>query len=569
MQYEIKPSASKKFIDIKITLETQSRKIVKMQLPAWRPGRYELGNFAKNIRLFKAYDANKNELAYKKITKDLWEIETLGNEIIHIYYQYYANELNAGSSFVNDELLYVNPVNCLMYDTDYLTHSSIIHINVPDDYKIACSLKRKGNKLFEADNFHELADSPFIASANLQSNNFTLGEYTFHICIQGECRPDWNKILTDFSAFTKKQISAFKEFPVKEYYFLIHALPYNFYHGVEHLASSVNVLGPAHSIMNERYNDLLGLCSHELYHAWNIKSIRPKELLPYDYTRENYFKTGYVAEGVTTYMGDYFLLASGVFDTEQFLKEFSAQVQKHIDNYGRFNYSVAESSFDSWLDGYSAGVPARKVSIYTEGFLLAFMADILIRKNTNHEYSLHNVMHELYYNFYKKNIGYTDGDYKKLLEKFSGISFDEYFEKLVNGTHSYFNLLNECLLFLGLELKILPALNCWEKNYGIKYTEQNEKSIITAVHPELADKTYINTGDQIIAINNHVIKNDLNKWFEFYNGNDLHIQTAGSFGIKNIKLDFSENTYYKQCIITVCEKANNEQIANLNKWRNL
>jgi predicted metalloprotease with PDZ domain len=291
-------------------------------------------------------------------------------------------------------------------------------------------------------------------------------------------------------------------------------------------------------------------------------------MYPYDYTQENYFKTGYVAEGVTTYMGDYFLLASGVFSKEQFLKEFSEQIQKHLDNYGRFNYSVAESSFDTWLDGYTPGIPARKVSIYTEGFLLAFIADILIRKHSKHQYSLHNVMYALYHDFYKNNKGYTENDYKNLLEKFSGISFDEYFEKLVNGTHSYFELLNEALIFIGLELNIFPSEHCHENNYGIKLTEQSDKIIISGIHPELAENSYLNTGDQILAMNNHPVNNDIGKWFNDYNGNDIEIQVTNNFGTKNVKLLFKENAYYKKCVVSECKTLNHEQTLNFEKWLN-
>ncbi|MBK6527068.1 MAG: hypothetical protein IPG07_16880 [Crocinitomicaceae bacterium] len=104
--------------------------------------------------------------------------------------------------------------------------------------------------------------------------------------------------------------------------------------------------------MKEGYDDLLGVCSHELYHAWNVKTIRPADMLPYDYSKENYSRLGYVCEGVTTYMGDLFLAEAGVRDFVWYRKELEKLLQKHFDNFGRFNYSVAESSFDTWLDGY-------------------------------------------------------------------------------------------------------------------------------------------------------------------------------------------------------------------------
>jgi predicted metalloprotease with PDZ domain len=130
-------------------------------------------------------------------------------------------------------------------------------------------------------------------------------------------------------------------------------------------------------------------------------------------------------------MGDLMLYKSGVFDLNHYLVELNAQLEKHFDNFGRFNYSVAESSFDTWLDGYVAGVPGRKVSIYTEGCLLAFIADVKIRKATNNNFGIEEVMKRLYFEFALQGKGYTKEDYQGLLETVSGISFQEYFNDLV------------------------------------------------------------------------------------------------------------------------------------------
>ena len=125
-------------------------------------------------------------------------------------------------------------------------------------------------------------------------------------------------------------------------------------------------------------------------------------MLPYDYAKENYSTLGYVCEGITTYYGDYILYRSGIFSDDDYLNCFNAQLKKHFDNFGRYNYSVAQSSFDTWLDGYSKGIPDRKVSIYTEGCLLAFITDVNIRKSTNNQKNLDDVMRTLYNDFAKK-----------------------------------------------------------------------------------------------------------------------------------------------------------------------
>ena len=131
---------------------------------------------------------------------------------------------------------------------------------------------------------------------------------------------------------------------MKEYHFLFQILTYRNYHGVEHSNSTVIALGPSYDIMRKEgwYDELLGVSSHELYHTWNVKQIRPIEMHPYDYSKENYTYLGYLDEGVTTYMGDKFLYSSDVFNWEQYAKTFNQLLSRHYNNFGVNNYSVAQ-----------------------------------------------------------------------------------------------------------------------------------------------------------------------------------------------------------------------------------
>ncbi|MFN5293727.1 MAG: M61 family peptidase, partial [Flavobacteriia bacterium] len=338
---------------------------LQLELPSWRPGRYELGNFAKNIKGFKAFGENKQPLPFQKTSKDTWVIESEGQTLIQISYSYYAAELNAGSTYLDPKQLYVNPVNCFFYDAQNTEQPYQLQLHIPQQWQIASALQFDENLTVEISNFDRLADSPFICSANIERRSYEVAGTTFHICFNEQSMIPWERVLQDFEKFTSRQIQDFGVFPSAHYTFLIQALPYAAYHGVEHLDSTVIALGPSCDIFGSLYTELLGVCSHELYHAWNIKALRPTEMLPYDFKRENYAQTGFIYEGITTYMGDLYLLKSGVFSTEQFLKELSKQVQKHLDNPGRFSMSVAAASFDTWLDGYVPGAPGRKVSIYT------------------------------------------------------------------------------------------------------------------------------------------------------------------------------------------------------------
>jgi predicted metalloprotease with PDZ domain len=407
---------------------------LELELPSWRPGRYEIGNFAKNIKGFKAFGTDNQPLPFEKTSKDTWKIASAGQAQIRITYSYYAAELNAGSTFLDPQQLYINPVNCFFYDAQNTEQPYHLQLHIPTQWQIASALQFDEQQSVEIINFDRLADSPLICSASIDRRSYEVNGVCFHICFNQQQMIPWERVLADFSKFTQRQIQDFGEFPSSEYTFLIQSLPYAAYHGVEHLDSTVIALGPSCDIFGSLYTELLGVCSHELYHAWNIKALRPAEMQPYNFKRENYAHTGFIYEGITTYMGDLYLLKSGVFSLEQYLKELSKQVQKHLDNPGRFSMSVAAASFDTWLDGYVPGAPGRKVSIYTEGCLLAFYVDYRLRKATNHKIGIEQVVKNLYYNFGAGTSGYTLQDYQTTLENLSGESFAAFFNGRLRST---------------------------------------------------------------------------------------------------------------------------------------
>ncbi|MEN9968088.1 MAG: hypothetical protein RIR94_258 [Bacteroidota bacterium] len=490
---------------------------LQLELPSWRPGRYEIGNFAKNIKGFKAFGADKQPLPFEKTAKDTWKIATKGQQQISISYNYYAAELNAGSTFLDPKQLYINPVNCFFYDAQQTEQPYQLQLHIPAEWQIASALHFDEQHIVELANFDRLADSPLICSAAIDRRSYEVNGITFHICFNQQQMIPWERVLADFSRFTARQIQDFGEFPSTEYTFLIQALPYAAYHGVEHLDSTVIALGPSCDIFGSLYTELLGVCSHELYHAWNIKALRPAEMQPYNFKRENYAITGFIYEGITTYMGDLYLLKSGVFSLAQYLKELSKQVQKHLDNPGRFSMSVAEASFDTWLDGYVPGAPGRKVSIYTEGCLLAFYIDYRLRKATNHKMGIEHVVKDLYYNFGVNTNGYTLATYQSTLENLSGESFANFFKEYVCGTAAYEALIQEAFDFFGLELQQTPSKSYAEARLGMKVSLNGKEWQILSIYPgSPADTGGLAIGDLIIGVNGLRALPSLDNWLAFY-----------------------------------------------------
>ena len=544
MKYIVKfNNAERHYINLELVVDTSKVNSLKMQLPAWRPGRYELGNFAKNIKDFSVLSGDGKTIPFTKKTKDLWQIECAEFAQVNISYSYYASELNAGSTFLDNNQLYINPVNCMLYNVDDYGASFEIEFSIPSDYHLYSSLKSISKNTLYATNFEELADSPIIASNNAQSKSITLNNINFNFCFQGEINIDWNRLLQDFKLFIEYQIQLFGSFPHKDFLFLFQITPYRSYHGVEHHKSTVILLGPSYDIFKNFYSELLGVSSHELYHVWNVKNIRPQEMAPYDFSRENYTQMGYVTEGVTTYMGDRILYESGVFSLNQYFEELQKLFQRHFHNDGRNNYSVAESSWDSWLDGYVVGAPARKVSIYVEGALIALICDAKIRKSTSYKKSLHDVMKSMYKGSDKLST-YDKKIYKEKLESISKSSFDDVFNNLIYNTLDFSNYLESALEVFGWKYEIEKSKN-WSWQYGFKTKSTIGKvEIENVLEKSAAYNSPLVFKDQILAVNNFYLENNLEHWLEYFKDEDVVLTINRGGRVLELKINKRNNYQY-------------------------
>lgn len=557
--------SQRQYIHIKARLNAPNDETI-IYFPAWRPGRYELGDFAKNVNDFCVFNEQNQLLIFHKKNKNTWVVSTKDCSEITVHYDYYAAELNAGSTFLDEKQLYVNPVNCCLFSDEEKDLPIKVTLNIPKEWKIAHSLIVENNE-FIAMNYDELADSPFICSSQLQHQSYKVQNTVFHVWFNGEVKPDWKRVIDDFKSFTAVQIKKYTEFPVEEYHFLFQILPYKAYHGVEHCKSTVISFGPGYAIFEDLYTEFLGVSSHELYHSWNVKSIRPIEMMPYDFKNENYSELGYIAEGVTTYMGDLMLFRSGVFDKRQYLKEMSAQIQKHADNFGRLHYSVAQSSFDTWLDGYIPGAPGRKVSIYTEGCLLAFILDVRILKKTNNQFGIDEVMRQLYFNYAKHGKGISDKDYQKTIEKVIGESVQSFFDDYVHGTNSYFPLLEESFNFLGLTLKSKPDKSFFAVKLGAKIIDQSGKMIITSIFPSgLIDNAGGMLGDEICAINGIKVEGNADEWANYFKEKSLTLLISRGNRILELNVAITDLVYFKTYYLSNLAKITENQKATFAAW---
>ena len=568
--YQKNPASHYVYIDL--TIDAISNDITELALAAWRPGRYELGNFSKNIKRVDAFNENNEALSYTKTTKDIWQINTKNCKQLKVTYSYYAAELNAGACFADTQQLYINPVHCCMQVVGKANEECIVELQIPQNYKIATSLPVTKNTL-HAQNYEELVDSPFIASADIQTFSYIVNQTTFYLHFNGICKPNLKLYTKDFSAFTQKMIDFWGDCPVNEYHFLFQILTHKFYHGVEHQKNTVVAIGPGYAInSNDTYEDVLGVSCHELFHCWNIKFIRPTEMLPYNYSKENYARTGYVYEGFTTYYGDKLLLSSSVFSLEQYFKTLEERLTKHFHNYGRYNLSVADSSWDNWLDGYVPGVPYRKTSIYDEGSLIAFMLDIKILEATQNKKSLRDVCVLLYQRFGKPHKGYTEQDIINLVNEVAEKDFTTFFTDYVYTPNDYEKPLQQCFNYLGIEFSKDNNPHTADNYFGFKVTSDLHHSAkVTLVAPySPAWKAGLFAGDEIMAINTILLKDNCNNWLHYFIDDveiTLTVNSNGQLKTLILQKDKKGTTFFFNPNLKLSSNATAQNKLAFDKWK--
>lgn len=418
-------------------------------LPIWRPGRYQSQNFAKNIDQVLAKNLMGDSIEMRKTAPSEWKISIANLEPITLNYTYWADQPDAGGSVSTEEMLYINFINCCLFVKGTENKPCEIQIDCPAFWQKTTTLKNQNETTWLAKSYRELVDSPFMAAPLISSIKWEIRNHTFFA--QGIVPKGFfsQKLIAAYQRICEFQLAWMEDFPVKNYRFLHWICPQPFYHGVEHITSTMMVLGPED---RDAYEDLIGLASHELFHVWNIGTIRPKELWPYQYHKEVYFTSGGIVEGITTYLGDWFLYASGVWTQEEYHASLLGNLKLHFDRDGDAKQSLMESSIDLWIDGYGKSTPGKRVSIYYKGALFALGLDLKIRKKFDDRKSIREVMLIMNQRFGRMKKGYSLSDFYSICEEVYEESMTDFFQKWYEGNECLLDELNDLIDHWGLTL---------------------------------------------------------------------------------------------------------------------
>ncbi|BCZ15200.1 M61 family peptidase [Acinetobacter baumannii] len=491
---------------VHVTIRFLANPNQELWLPTWIPGSYLIREFSKHIEAVKAYDEAGRMLNIKKTEKNRWRLFNTDNELITVEYDVYAYDLSVRGAYVDQTRLYINPA-CVCLGLEGQEQSACeLEIFLPDELKhfqlatgLASKSLVKGRFTLKADHYDQLIDSPFELADQTRFSFETHGiEHEF--VISGTHATNVDRLKTDIEKICAAEIDLFGSAPFKNYTFMTMATG-NSYGGLEH-CNSTSLITPRDDLPKSNeptepskdYQRFLGLCSHEYFHSWLVKFIRPENFANYNLHQEGYTSLLWIFEGFTSYYDDLILLRSGVISQKSYLDLLKSQIDRYLQNPGRFVQTVAESSFDAWIKFYRQDENSNNAgtSYYNKGALVALCLDLGLRLRGS---SLDALMRRLYENT-QNGVQVNERTIFDLCEELTGDSWVEQINHLINTTEEL--PLDQLFPEFGLSYTLK---NDKTLAYGLKLADKPEGVLVQNAHREGAGaKAGISANDVIIAI---------------------------------------------------------------------
>lgn len=508
------PNPESHIFEVQVKLENINDKEIELILPVWRPGRYLIFDFASGVISFKAYDEKNNFLEWKKINKCTWKIKTNGVKNITASYDLYANETSLRTRGLDENHAFVNGTAVFMYSEKYRKLPVELEVVPYDNWHITTGLENIENNpnYFTAADYDYFADCPLEIGIH-NSFGFDVEGKRHIVCITGDTNYDEKKLINDFSKIIKMNHEFWGYVPYEKYVFIVHCGPSSG-GGTEHINSTVVGVKPEAFSNDKMYLDFLRLISHEFFHTWNVKQIRPKGITPYDYTKENYTEELWIAEGGTSYYDGLMLLRAGLSPVQDFYDEITNAVEQDRRRPGNKVQSLAESSFDAWIKFWK-NTPQKfdyESDYYSKGSHVSMILDLEIRNRTNNEKTLDDVYKKLIKKYPLGSKGYTNKDFRKICEKITNMGFKEFFDKYVYGTAEI--KWEEYVSYAGLKLETNDSI--FKPVVGIYASQHGDKIIIDDIEKgSSAEDCGLKKGDEIaIADSMRISSEELEKKLE-------------------------------------------------------
>jgi len=424
--------AGNHYFHVELTCSDQKADLIDFKMPVWTPGYYKIQNLSKNVVNFKASNAEGLPLSYTKTLTNTWRVNSKKEKTVTISYDVYANELAVVESNLDASKAFISPTGIFMFPAGHISQASLVTLNPYKTWKsISTGLDEvtdQPNTYFASD-FDVLFDCPILLG-NHQVIKFEVNKIPYELAVSEKDTLGKTRFIADLSKIIQTTTALIGDVPYKHYTFLTLGSRGG---GLEHQNSCVlSCSGSVGDTTNmDGYKGWLSFVTHEFFHLYNVKAIRPIALGPFDYDRENYTNMLWVSEGITVYYEYLILNRAGIIDRNECYKYLTESISAYENRPGHAMESVTSSSFDAWIHFFDPTSDARNntISYYDKGCAMGLLLDLKIRNATQNKKSLDDVMRDLYKQYFKDlKRGFTDEEFKSLCEKTAGTSLTEIFD---------------------------------------------------------------------------------------------------------------------------------------------
>ncbi|QID18151.1 M61 family metallopeptidase [Nitrogeniibacter mangrovi] len=489
-----------------------------VRLPAWIPGSYMIRDFARNIVTLTA-EAGGKPVAVEKLDKQTWRCGRVPvGEPLVLRYAVYAWDLSVRAAHLDQTHGFFNGTSVFLSADGHEAQPCLVDIRPPRSgaigvWRVATAMreakgragaaKRHGFGLYRADNYDELIDHPVEMGAFTLAS-FKAGGIPHEVVLTGRHDCDTERLCADLARICQWQIDLFGGTPPMDRYVFLTLVVGDGYGGLEHRASTA-LLTSRNELpwagmegTPEAYQRFLGLCSHEYFHSWNVKRIKPARFTPYELAAESYTRLLWAFEGFTSYYDDLCLVRSGVVTPEAYLKSLGETITRVERGSGRLKQSVADSSFDAWSKFYKQdeNAPNAIVSYYTKGSLIALALDLKLREASGGDFSLDDVMRTLWSRHGETGLGVPEAGVFEIVAQIGGDAIARWLKRAVNGTDDL--PLAKLLKPVGVSLTTTAGPR---PSLGVRLKSKTGKAILAAVHEgSAAHLAGLSAGDTLVAI---------------------------------------------------------------------
>ena len=480
-----------------------------LALPVWIPGSYLVREFAKNLQQLTAHQG-QHPVALTQLDKHRWRAECIADKPLVLTYTVCAYDTSVRTAWLDASRGFFNGTSLCLQVCGQEKQSHTLEVTstpATAGWSVATGLTAlqadpQGFGLYHAEDYDALVDCP-VELGRFWVGQFMAGGIPHRFVVAGAAPSfDTERLLADAQKICETAIRFWHgedAAPFKDYLFLLNAVN-DGYGGLEHRNSTALICGRkdlprlGDSRASDGYTTLLGLISHEYFHTWNVKRLRPAEFAQYDYARENYTELLWFFEGFTSYYDDLLLRRAGLIDDATYLKLITKTINQVLQTPGRRVQSVAQSSFDAWVKYYrqDENTPNATVSYYTKGSLVALCLDLSLRRDGRS--TLDDVMRALW----QRSQGgpMAEADLRAVLRELGGRSFDDELAQWVHGTAEL--PLADLLAAHGVQLQAdAPQL---AQRLGLRVAENHSVQIKTVLRGSPAEQAGLSAGDEWLGV---------------------------------------------------------------------